>query len=213
MSLLITRPDHDPTTRYFSGWSEKVLKVAKDKHQKIIDLRGDKATKREFEGRIAKLNPSLVMLNGHGSTTAIGGQDNEVLIEAGENEHMLHSRITYAVSCSCGKELGPEAVKRGDGAFIGYDDEFTFTSSRKYISKPQEDKRAKPFMDASNHVAISLLKGHKASDASKRSKEMFEKSYKEMLSSDADPNALQDARLLWWNMSHQVCLGNGEARM
>lgn len=72
---------------------------------------------------------------------------------------------------------------------------------------------AKPFMEASNQVAISLLKGHQAHDASKRSKAMFEKSYKDLLSSNADANSLQAARLLWWNMTHQVCLGNMDAKI
>lgn len=76
-----------------------------------------------------------------------------------------------------------------------------------------EDKRAKPFMEASNHVAMSLLKGHTAYNASKRSKGMFEKRYKDLLSSDADVNALQDARFLWWNMTHQVCLGNANVKI
>lgn len=213
MSLLITRPDHEPTTKYLSAWSEKIIKLAKDKSQKVIDLKGKKVTRKEFEGRISKLNPSLVVLNGHGSATAIGGQDDEILIEAGDNDHLLNSRITYAVSCSCGKKLGPKSVENGNGTFIGYDDDFVFTSDRRYLSKPMEDKRAQPFMEASNHIAISLLKGHIANDASKRSKAMFEKSYKDLLSSNSDVNSLQDARLLWWNMTHQVCLGNMDAKI
>ncbi len=213
MSFLITRPEHEPTTKYFSAWGEEVIKLAQDKGQKVLDLKGEKANRKEFEGRIAKLNPSLVFLNGHGSATAIGGHDDKILVEAGDNEHLLHFRITYAVSCSCGKKLGPKSVEKGNGTFIGYDDDFVFASDRKYLSKPKEDKRAKPFMEASNHVVISLLKGHTAYNSSKRSKKMFEKNYKDLLSSNADANALQDARFLWWNMTHQVCLGNANSKI
>ena len=45
-------------------------------------------------------------------------------------------------------------------------------------------------------------------DASERSRKMFRKNYSKLLTSQADPNAIQDAQLLWWNMKHQVCLGN-----
>lgn len=174
MTFLITRPNYDPTTRYISCWSEKIIEEARSKGKKVIDLKGSKANKKELTGRINKLNPSLVVLNGHGNEDSIAGQDNKVLIKSGDNENILHSRITYAVSCCCAKILGHESVKKGNSTFIGYDDDFVFISNRKYLSQPLKDKRAKPFMEASNHVAISLLKGHKAIEASNRSKEMFD---------------------------------------
>lgn len=211
MSFLITRPDYDPVTKYLSYWSESIVEVAKNKGRKTVDLKGQKVTKDELTGRIAKLNPSLVVLNGHGSENSIVGQNDETLIEVGDNEHILHSRITYAVSCRCGKNLGPKSVEAGNSTFIGYDDDFVFMSDRKYLSRPLKDKMAQPFMEASNRVPISLLKGHKASDASRQSKEMFEKSYKTLSSSSSDPNSLQAAHFLWWDMMHQVCLGNGNA--
>lgn len=211
MSFLITRPDYDPVTKYLSYWSESIVEVAKNKGRKTVDLKGQKVTKDELTGRIAKLNPSLVVLNGHGSENSIVGQNDETLIEVGDNEHILHSRITYAVSCRCGKNLGPKSVEAGNSTFIGYDDDFVFMSDRKYLSRPPKDKMAQPFMEASNRVPISLLKGHKASDASRQSKEMFEKSYKTLSSSSSDPNSLQATHFLWWDMMHQVCLGNGNA--
>lgn len=213
MTLLITRPDYEPATKYLSCWSEKIITVAEVKGIKVIDLLGDKAKKSELTGRITKLNPRLMVLNGHGDQISIAGQDDETLISIGENEHLLHSRITYAVSCRSGKGLGRKAVEKRDTAFIGYDDDFVFTSDRKCLSRPLTDKRAKPFMEASNQVALALLKGHKVRRASERSKQMFEESYKKLLSSATDPNALQDARFLWWNKNHQVCLGDGEARL
>lgn len=211
MSFLITRPDYEPTTKYLAHWSKEIIEIAKSKGLKIVDLKGEKVTKEELVSRLRKLNPRLVVLNGHGNEDSIAGQDEEILIKAGENHQILHSRITYAVSCKCGKRLGPKSVEDGESTFIGYDDDFVFTSDRRHLSQPLEDKRAKPFMEASNYVAISLLKGHKAKDASKRSKEMFKNSYQKLLSSNSDPNSLQDARFLWWNMTHQVCLGNGDA--
>ena len=211
MSFLITRPDYDPVTKYLSYWSESIVEVAKNKGRKTVDLKGQKVTKDELTGRIAKLNPSLVVFNGHCSENSIVGQNDETLIEVGDNEHILHSRITYAVSCRCGKNLGPKSVEAGNSTFIGYDDDFVFMSDRKYLSRPLKDKMAQPFMEASNRVPISLLKGHKASDASRQSKEMFEKSYKTLSSSSSDPNSLQATHFLWWDMMHQVCLGNGNA--
>jgi len=100
MTFLITRPDYDSATRYLSCWSEEIVEVAKSKGIKVVELKGAKVTKKELASRMEKLNPSLVMLNGHGNEDTITGHDDEVLIKSGENEDILHSRITYAVSCS-----------------------------------------------------------------------------------------------------------------
>lgn len=208
MSFLITRPDYDPTTRYLCCWSEKIIETARNKNKKIIDLKGANATKKELTGRIKKLKPALMVLNGHGNEDTITGQDGKTLIKNGENEDILHSSVTYAVSCSCGKKLGPESVAKGNSTFIGYDDEFVFIHNTRFLSEPLKDKLARPFMEASNQTAISLLKGHKAIEASNRSKDMFEKNCRELLSSEADFDALQSAKYLWWDKIHQVCLGN-----
>jgi len=213
MSFLITRPNYDPATRYLHAWSQEIITVAKNKKLPVFDLHNKSANKKELSNRIQKLNPKLVVLNGHGDDDLITGQDNEPLIEAGKNDDLLHNRITYAVSCRCGRKLGPKVARTKGTAFIGYDDDFVFSSDRKFLSRPMEDKRAKPFMEASNHVAISLLKGHSASESSKRSKEMFETNFKSLLSSASNPDSLQDARFLWWDMTHQVCLGEMDARM
>lgn len=73
--------------------------------------------------------------------------------------------------------------------------------------------RAKPFMESSNQVALALLKGHTASEASQRSKDLFRKKYLTLLSSRTNPDAVQDAQLLWWDMNHQVCLGDAHMRL
>jgi len=72
---------------------------------------------------------------------------------------------------------------------------------------------AQPFMEASNHVAIALLKGHKAMNASSRSKELFKRNYRQLLSSKSDYDSLQSAKYLWWDMTHQVCFGRGNAAL
>ncbi len=52
--IIITRPEHDPLTRYLSHWSTKIIESAEKKGNNVIDLRGKKANKKELEGRIKK---------------------------------------------------------------------------------------------------------------------------------------------------------------
>jgi len=211
MSVLITRPFHDVGTRYLSSWSQRLIDLAQKKGKKVIDLKGEKANKVELTGRIKKLNPSLVILNGHGDSDLVTGHDNKTLVKLGENESILKSRITYAVSCRSAKLLGSSCAKDQKTTYIGYDDDFIFTQNSVFINRPMQDLRAKPFMEASNQVVISLLKGHKAFDASSRSRNMFKAAYRKLLTSTSDPDSLLDAKCLRWDYAQQVCLGDGEA--
>lgn len=75
MSLLITRPEHDITTRYLSKWSKKIIKEASKKGINIIDLWRGKANRKRVIGILEKRNPNGVFLNGHGSDKFVAGHD------------------------------------------------------------------------------------------------------------------------------------------
>lgn len=213
MRLIVTRPQHDVTTKYLSSWAGEIINFAKKKDFEICDLLKEKANKSEFEGRVKKLNPEVVFLNGHGDDDKVTGHDNTELVSAGKNHQILNNKITYALSCNSAKALGEKVAKNKTAAYIGYFDEFIFVCDSKYISKPLADPKAKPFMEASNQVMISLLKGNSAKDASKKSKNKFNDHFTNLLSSNADPDSLQSAQFLWWDMRHQSCLGDINARL
>jgi len=211
MKLVITRPEHDITTRYISTWAEEIISFAQSKKIDVIDLAGEKANKNDFEGRVNKLQPKAILLNGHGSDDCICGHNDEILIKAGDNHKFLQGKITYALSCSSGKKLGPEVVEDEKSVYIGYDDDFIFVTDHRYVGRPAEDPKAKPFMESSNQVMLSLLKGNTAKEASDKSKNKFIENVRSMSTSIADPDTLQAAQCLWWDMRHQVCLGDGNA--
>lgn len=213
MKIIITRPQHDVTTKYLSSWAGEVIDLAKKKGVEVYDLAKEKANKSEFEGRVRKLKPEAIFLNGHGNVDCVTGHDNNDLVNTKGNYHILKGRVTYALSCSSGKGLGVKVVKNGNATYIGYSDKFIFALDNKYLSKPLRDPNAKPFMEASNQVMVSLLKGNTAKDASERSKKTFHDHYTRLLSSNADPDSLQIAQFLWWDMRNQVCLGDVDAKL
>lgn len=208
MRVLATRPEHDVTTHYISRWGESALAFARERGADVVDLRREKANRREFEGRMRKLDPELVFLNGHGSESSVCGHDDEPLVLAGDNHGLLHGRVTYALSCQAARNLGPSCAEAAGTAFIGYKDDFLFTASAGSAARPLDDGRSAPFFEASNLVVTSLLKGHAAGEASRRSKDAFRAHTRRLLSSSTDPDALLDAQCLWWDMTHQVCLGD-----
>ncbi|MFA6551075.1 MAG: hypothetical protein WCV41_00890 [Patescibacteria group bacterium] len=208
MKMIVTRPQYDITTRYLSVWAAEVINFAKEKKVEVIDLLKDKANKKDFVGRVKKLQPDVIFLNGHGNDNCVTGHDEEKLVEAGDNHNILYGAITYALSCNSGKVLGPKVAENNEAAYIGYEDKFIFVADSNYSTRPQDDPIAKPFMEASNQVMISLLKGHCAEEASEKSKNKFKEHFMKLSSSQADPDSLQAAQCLWWNMRNQVCLGN-----
>jgi len=179
----------------------------------VTDLHKEKANKKEFEGRTKKLKPDLVLLNGHGDNVSVTGHNNEVIVKDGENSNLLKNKITYAVACSSAKILG-EACADSKTTYIGYTEYFVLNLDRRYFSNPLCDEKAGRFLEPSNKVALSLIKGHTAKEASKNSKKAFRENLILLLTKN-NPNVdeIDDAKNLYWNMTHQVCLGNGEAKL
>jgi len=210
--LLITRPDHDITTRYLSIWSEKITELADKKNISVLDLKRKKANKKEFKSRISKMKPLLVVFNGHGGNNYVAGYDNEVLIKSGNNERLLKSKIVYAVSCKSAAGLGPKSITAGTLTYIGYTGDFIFCHDTHKIARPLDDKIVKLFLEPSNQVVISLIKGNTGKEASNRSKKFFLRNIQKLLSSEALPESNQYAKFLWWDMKHQVCLGDKDAQ-
>lgn len=211
--MLITRPNHDITTSYLYSWSEKIIKQADKINIKVIDLKGKRANAKEFTSTISKANPLFIVLNGHGDEDRVGGYNNEVLVQSGRNESILSGRVVFARSCRSAVILGRSCVKRGVKVYLGYIDDFVFVIDESKITHPLDDNIAKIFLEPSNYVAIVLLKGHKASQANHRSKEMYKQNMQKLMTSEAPKENRELIPFLRWNMVNQVCLGNGDAKI
>lgn len=209
--LLITRPNHDITTHYLFVWSSLIIKEAQKKNVQVLALDKQKANKKEVESRLAKMMPKLVVFNGHGDVDCITGYANKEIIKAGDNEKFLKLKIIYAVSCKSAATLGPKSIKSGALSYIGYTQDFIFCYDEHKISKPLNDKIAKWFLEPSNQTAISLLKENSAENSSLNSKKFFARNIQKLLSSKDLPESALYAKYLWWNMKHQVCLGDKSA--
>lgn len=204
LTLLITRPRYEPTTHYLFFWSKKIIEAALTKNLKVIDLKENRANKKELTSIINKIKPELVVLNGHGDADLITGQNGEVLIKVGENEKLLTGKIVYALSCKTAKSLGPKSVAEGTRCYIGYKEDFLFF--HKNVTRPLEDPWAGFFLEPSNQIAISLIKQHTPQEACEKTRNMYLKNIQELIVSNS-PDSFLIPHLLW-NMQFLTCLGD-----
>lgn len=204
MSLLITRPRYELVTHYLYSWSEVIVEEGNKRLGGVIDLAKKKASRKLVESYLDKQKPEIVIFNGHGDSVSVTGHDEEVLIESGKNSSLLKDKVVYMRSCDSGKVLGPQAVKEGAKAFIGYTELFRFWTDRDLTKDPLKDEYAKPFFKVSNQVALSLVKGKTARESHQDSLKVYEKMIGQLLTSDTS-NSFVVADLIW-NMHNQVCL-------
>jgi hypothetical protein len=206
--LLVTRPEYDYTTRYISAWAENYLKLAKQKGYAVIDLGRKRANRKEFESVIKKTKPTFVILNGHGNKDEVAGNDNETLVDVNTNAETLADKITYALSCQSAKNLGAKVGSYPNTTYIGYKEDFAFVRLEKYGRKPTEDALAGFFLEPSNAIVVSLLKGHNTGDSFSRGQREFTKNIQMLLTSkikSADSSAL---RFLVWDLKHLTLCGD-----
>lgn len=211
--LLITRPEDDYATRYLSAWAEKFFNLAKDKGYSIIDLYRERANREEIESILRKRNPDMIVINGHGGDDLIAGYEFEPLIIAGDNSSLLQGKITYAISCRSARVLGQEVGRYTDTAYIGYQDDFILLYLEKHRTRPLEDKLAGFFLDPSNLIATTLLKGHSAKKAVSRAQQEFLRRIQGLLTSETSTDESSILRWLVWDMRNLVLCGQGDKRL
>lgn len=206
--LVVTRPDHDYATRYLSAWSEKFFNVAKDKKYAIIDLHRKRANKKEIESILSKREPEFIILNGHGDDGIVMGYRNEPLITAGVNSSVLNGKITYAISCRSARVLGKEVGGYISTTYIGYKEDFILVYLAQFRTRPHTDTLAGIFLNPSNIVVTTLLKGHSVKDAVARGKKEFLRNIQHLLTSETTAEESSNVRFLIWNMQNLVAQGD-----
>lgn len=212
--MLITRPFYDLVTSYLFVWSERIIEVAKERGINFVDLEGPHANKDELIQRLKKHNPSLVVFNGHGADDKITGFDREhVLIQADNDEGLLKSRIVYSRSCSSIKVLGRKCINKGTKAFAGFESGFAIISNQRFSARPKQDPWAKHFLEATNMVPISLLKGNSIEDSFNKSQNALKRSI-EYFEAHFTPDHQEYTHVIPWlryNMSIHKFLGNPDS--
>ncbi|OGF64637.1 hypothetical protein A2661_02600 [Candidatus Giovannonibacteria bacterium RIFCSPHIGHO2_01_FULL_45_24] len=203
MLLLITRPRHDRATHYLFYWAGLLIDEAKKRGVRVIDLGRDKASRKKLHSYLDKQPIDIVILNGHGNQEAVAGQDNKIILSAGNGTNLLNGKVIFVRACDAGAVLGKEIMKNGARGFIGYLQPFMFLIDKDSLNKPLEDKLAAPILGCSNQVGLSLIKGRSVVEAQKDSWDKYTETIDKYSSSEAINSFLLP--ILLWNMTNQVC--------
>ena len=210
--LIITLPRSDLVTEYLSQFSEEIIKEAEVREVKCKPLKDEDANKEEFEKVLRRLDYNFVVFNGHGTQDTIKGNANEVLIKLGQNEIILNNRIIYARACEAGEDLGKVYESSEEGCFIGYCLKFEFWADKTWDSVPLKDEKARLFLEPSNMVPISLLKGHSGQEAHDIAKKYTLKSIRRVLKNPSE-DSFWLISSLWKNYYSQTIYGNRGAKI
>ena len=167
--MILIRTDHDSATHYLYEACKPIIDEAKSKKIPLISVEGDAIQLDYIRKRIEKSNPKFIFFNGHGSESSIcDNKKNELITE--KEADIFSKTIVFARSCNCLRGLGREAVRRGCNAFIGYKRNFWISHLDGYMSRPMHDAAAKPVLETSNMVAISLMHGSSVRESLEKSR-------------------------------------------
>ena len=215
-SLLVTRPAYDDATSYLYHYAGEVINYAREKDINVLDLERPRLTKKNFTKIVSDKNPYVIFFNAHGDSTCIYGDkidaDEEILIEENVNHDLLNNKVVYARACYAGASLGEACVKIG-GCFIGYESPFTFWIDANWSATPLKDETAKLFLEPSNMIVLSLLKGNSVREAVEKSVNLTKKNIMKLMSDQKEPGYMASIMALWSNLEGQVVLGDKDMKM
>jgi hypothetical protein len=109
-------------------------------------------------------------------------------------------------------KLGVELVKKGLWTFIGYKKNYIVMLSRKRNTNPILDDMAKLFLEPSNLIATSIVKGNTVEEANIKSKKAMINNLRNVLSSKMR-NKDEVVAYLLHDLNCQTVVGDPNAKL
>lgn len=212
--LLVTRPKYDDGTEYLSYYASLTIKEAEKAGINVKDFEGKDANHDNVIKFMQKRDPRLVFINGHGDEDNLYGHDDKIIFSLADI-NLLKDKLIYARACNAGESFGKKVVLNNNGCFIGYNSLFSFWFDSKWSAKPSNDKTASLYLEPSNEIVVSLIKGNSTGEAHEKSKTMMIKNMKKILKMEEkkEPGAMGMLQILWNNYDGQVLHGDAEAHL
>lgn len=161
--FLLTYSDHDIGNAYLAAFSKLLEPEAVAHGWSVEKAVGAENTQKNVMARL-KRHPDFCAFNGHGNENELYGHFNEIVLKPSDAAGLAGS-VAFIRACGCLAGLGKAAVKAGAKGVVGYRGDFWIPRVNEYASTPLKDPPARLVLEASNAVALKLLKGGSASEA------------------------------------------------
>ncbi|MBA7680848.1 hypothetical protein ES703_89169 [subsurface metagenome] len=201
MPVTLALADFDLPTRSASGFMLRYIAPRVEP----IQLLGVLVRRLPF--RLSAPQSDIIIGVGHGDVDVFTGQNEAIILEAGQySPREVRGKVIKLLSCQTGVILGPNLVRNGCAAFMGYTDDYVWVMDSDLASTPWADKMAAtslmPVVDGLN----ALLDGKSAKEALDIELEGYSRN------AEVEEDELVKA-CLEFNRSNAVLLGAGSAKI
>ena len=160
MPTVLAMPDYDLPTRSASGFLLRYIAP------RVEPVQLFSVFVRRTPFRLAAPQSDIIIGVGHGDEMAFTGHNEAVILEVGKyNPREVKGKVIKLLSCQTGLLLGPNLIKNGAEAFLGYVDDYVWVMDADLALTPWADKMAAtslmPVVDGLN----ALLEGETAREA------------------------------------------------
>ncbi len=211
MPNLFICPAHDNVTSYLWHYCKELVEESENRGFDTLFKDKKDAIFKTVIPIIQNKNPHFIMFNGHGSPNLICGHNDEILIKYEQNHELLRKKLVYSLSCSSASILG-RSIGDDQTTFIGYTEEFAVGMDTNNQASVRRDKRAKLFLEPSNVLVTSLLKGNSAKESVEKAKSLMKKNISK-LRTDTSPDAKDYVPFLFNNYSALSLFGNAQKKI
>ena len=158
---------------------------------KMLPYFGSLATPDYVGPAAAAAGVSLLTGAGHGTYTTFEGYQGQDVFAVGAYapEH-VSGKIVHFVSCENAKQLGPDFVKNGCLAYVGYDENFTFSPAFSDV-----------FYDCDSEILRALADGATVAEAVARAKDLYSRTISGLIAA-GDAASMDAAHQLQYNLQH-----------
>lgn len=137
MPTTVLMSDFDLPTRSASGFLLRYIAPRVEPFQFYSFL------VRRLPFQLSAPQSDIIIWVGHGDEVSFTGQNEAVILEVGKyNPREVKGKVIKLISCQTGVALGPDLIKNGANAFLGYKDDYVWVMDADLASTPWADELA-----------------------------------------------------------------------
>jgi len=201
MPATLCMADFDLPTRSASGFLLRYIAPRLGP----VPLYGMIDRRRPFQ--LSAPQSDIIIGMGHGDVDTFTGQNESLILQVGNYDpNEIKNKVIKLLSCQTGVKLGPDLVRNGARAYLGYTDDYLWVCDADKLSTPWSDHLASPFMMPVMNSINAILDGKTVEEAYRIEVDEYLKN------AEAEEEEIIKS-LIKFNMKNTIILGDRDARI